>query len=221
MSAALKLVPETEDLSKKPRLGKKVTKPRLVWENPALTGETQKGKLKAKPDASYGRVLYNYFRYYDPSLGRYLTADKLDVLHRANDPSLTVAADTGLISLPMDGVGSFEFEGEKYNYTAAVVSTVGLNHSYGYVNQNPINDIDVNGLNPARAAFAVAMAAAKAMKKQIEKGADFCKSIRCKIENHGAHHRFGFPFNERRKHIQLTCWRKGVKGSTFIMRFPY
>lgn len=127
----------------------------------------------------------------------------------------------GLISLPMDGVGSFEFEGETYNYTAAVVSTVGLNHPYGYANQNPINDVDVNGLNPARAAFAIAMAAAKAMKKQIEKGVNYCKSIRCKIEDHGAHHRFGFPFNERRKHIQLTCWRKGVKGSTFIMRFPY
>ena len=75
MSAALKLVPETEPLSEKPRLGKKVTRPRLVWENPALTGETQKRKSKAKPDASYGRVLYNWFRYYDPQTGRYLTSD--------------------------------------------------------------------------------------------------------------------------------------------------
>ena len=77
MSAALKLNLETESLSEKPRLGKKVTRPRLIWENPKLTGETQKGKLKAKPDSSYGRVLYNYFRYYDPETGRYPTSDPI------------------------------------------------------------------------------------------------------------------------------------------------
>jgi hypothetical protein len=69
--------------------------------------------------------------------------------------------------------------------------------------------------------FAIALAAAKAAKKQIESAANFCKNIRCKLEDHGPHHRFGWPFNQRMRHIQLTCWVKGRKGSTFILRFPY
>jgi len=77
MSAAFKLVPETEELSQKPPLGEKWSKPRLVWDNPKLTDRTQKGKSDVKPDWSYGRVLYNYFRYYDPSTGRYITSDPI------------------------------------------------------------------------------------------------------------------------------------------------
>lgn len=77
MSAVLKLNPETEKLSRKPPLGEKVARPRLVWENPNLSAGTHKEKPKVKPDASYGRVLYNYSRTYDPSTGRYLEADPI------------------------------------------------------------------------------------------------------------------------------------------------
>ena len=77
MSAALKLVPETEQLTQKPPLGEKRLKPQLVWDNPKLTDRTQKGKSDVKPNLSYGRVLYNYFRYYDPATDRYLTSDPI------------------------------------------------------------------------------------------------------------------------------------------------
>jgi RHS repeat-associated protein len=77
MSAALKLNMEAEQLSQKPPLGEKVAKPRLVWENPNLTAGTQKEKRKVKANSSYGRVLYNYYRYYDPETGRYITSDPI------------------------------------------------------------------------------------------------------------------------------------------------
>ncbi|MCP4128147.1 MAG: RHS repeat-associated core domain-containing protein, partial [Gammaproteobacteria bacterium] len=77
MSAALKLDLEVEELSQKPRLGQKRPKPRLVWENPKLSHGTQKEKPKVKPNASYGRLVYNHHRYYDPTIGRYITSDPI------------------------------------------------------------------------------------------------------------------------------------------------
>ena len=77
MSAALKLNLETENLSRKPPLGEKRPRLRLVWENPKLSCGTQKEKPEVRPEPSYGRVLYNYFRYYDPSTGRYITSDPI------------------------------------------------------------------------------------------------------------------------------------------------
>jgi hypothetical protein len=65
------------------------------------------------------------------------------------------------------------------------------------------------------------LAAAGAAKKATEKAYKVCKNIRCEIKIHGPHHRFGWPFNKRMCHVQLTCWVKGRKGSTFIRRFPY
>lgn len=43
--------------------------------NAALRLEEDWEKPEVSPDASYGRVLYNYYRTYDPPTGRYLTAD--------------------------------------------------------------------------------------------------------------------------------------------------
>ncbi|MCU7850444.1 MAG: hypothetical protein KZQ89_21190, partial [Candidatus Thiodiazotropha sp. (ex Lucinoma kastoroae)] len=62
MSAALKFNMEAEQLSEKPHIGKKVAKLRLVWENPELSAGTHREKPEVKPEPSYGRLVYNYFR---------------------------------------------------------------------------------------------------------------------------------------------------------------
>ncbi len=76
-SAALKLVPQNDALSEKSRLGQKPKKLQLVWSNPHLTAQAHKEKSTAKPNSSYGRVVYNYFRDYDSSTGRYLESDPI------------------------------------------------------------------------------------------------------------------------------------------------
>ena len=77
MSAALKRDLEDQKLSRKAPLGEKRPKPRLAWENPGLSHGTQKEKPEVSPGSSYGRVLYNYFRDYDPSIGRYIQSDPI------------------------------------------------------------------------------------------------------------------------------------------------
>ena len=77
MFATLKHNVETDPLSRKPPLGEKRPTLRLVWENPALSAGTHKEESTVKPDASYGRVLDNYFRDYDPRSGRYMSSDPI------------------------------------------------------------------------------------------------------------------------------------------------
>ncbi len=110
MSAALKLNPETDKLSRKTPLGEKRSKPRLAWKNPKLSAEPHKEKSKVRLDASYGRVLYNYFRDYDPGIGQYVQSDPIGL---ASGPStysyvrsnpLTNTDRLGLLNL-VGGIG--------------------------------------------------------------------------------------------------------------------
>ena len=72
-----------------------------------------------------GRLLYNYFRDYDPSTGRYIQADPLGILLETNNPQRLLAAEMGIPLLEAP-------EGF-------------VNHNYGYVGQNPLIGIDPTG----------------------------------------------------------------------------
>ena len=80
---------------------------------------------------------YNYFRDYDPATGRYLQSDKLDQFGITRDPQL--------LMLGYHDLGWFEYDGEIY-YDHESSSSRGLNHLYGYANQNPLYWIDPYGL---------------------------------------------------------------------------
>ena len=71
-------------------------------------------------------LYYNYFRYYDPSTGRYTTSDPRGVLLDFSEPSRQIAAQMGA---PIPRVTSFN----------------NLNHIYGYANQNPLMYTDPTG----------------------------------------------------------------------------
>ena len=69
---------------------------------------------------------YNYYRYYDPVTGRYLTSDPRGILLDFSDPQRQMAAMMG-VSIPANkGLGY-------------------LNHSYNYVDSNPANRFDPTG----------------------------------------------------------------------------
>ena len=71
---------------------------------------------------------YNYFRTYDPDLGRYLESDPIGIIKNYSDPRLKAAL--------------------KENQLEPTFLMGKLNQPYGYVEQNPTNYIDPTGLAP-------------------------------------------------------------------------
>ena len=70
---------------------------------------------------------YNYYRDYDPSLGRYLQSDPLGIMLDNPSPERQVAFEMGL-DLPEADLGY-------------------INHNYGYADQNPVMYFDPSGEN--------------------------------------------------------------------------
>ena len=65
------------ELSEKSRLGQKVVVRRTRRRRDNLSRRLRWENRKRSRRSSYGRVLYNYFRTYDPSTGRYLESDPI------------------------------------------------------------------------------------------------------------------------------------------------
>jgi len=80
---------------------------------------------------------YNYYRDYDPSLGRYIQSDPIGITRNYSDPKIQMAIKQGIPIIFMD-------EPESYS----------PNHSYGYASQNPLSGIDPFGLENIRTTIA-------------------------------------------------------------------
>ncbi len=97
----------------------------------------------------------------------------------------------------------------------------GRNHLFVYVGNNPVNFVDPEGLSITGLWRALQAARALIPKiiVQLRKAYKTCKNIRCKIKIEGPHH--PFPGKGWCKHVRVTCWIKGKKGSKIEKQIPY
>ena len=71
-------------LAEKSRLGQKVVVRRMRRRRNNLSRGLRWENRKRSRRSSYGRVLYNYYRTYDPSTGRYLESDPIGLVAGLN-----------------------------------------------------------------------------------------------------------------------------------------
>jgi uncharacterized protein RhaS with RHS repeats len=102
-----------------------------------LTVEIHRGNSQAVRQGSYGWFLYNWFRYYDPSIGRYASADPVGQF------GLLTEADATGVPLPMAASRSLSSNGPSGDVEVAGWDA----NVFTYALANPASFWDSSGLS--------------------------------------------------------------------------
>ena len=153
-------------------------------------------KYTGREDDGTG-LMYYRARYYQPRMQRFIAEDPIGL---------------------EGGINYYAYVGNNPNRW---IDPMGLESEFPPGNSPPDDSIEEIDLTQSIPGPKGALLLALSAKQAIEGAANACKNIRCKIQLHPPHHYFGWPFNKQMRHIELICYIKGVKGSQFILRFPY
>jgi len=122
-----------------------------------LSAEPHWANREASGEASYGRSIYNFYRFYDPATGRYLSVDPYGVESRAGDRSY----DSRLGRWTTSSDDPIRFQNESLS-------------RYAYASNNPCNLIDLDALRPGESYPTRDDAANQALDDVTEQSIDEC-----------------------------------------------
>lgn len=123
-----------------------------------LSAEPHWANREASGEASYGRSLYNFYRFYDPATGRYLSVDPYGVESRVGDRSY----DSRLGRWTTSSDDPIRFQNESLS-------------RYAYASNNPCNLIDRDALRPGESYPIASDAANQALDDVTEQSYDECR----------------------------------------------
>jgi hypothetical protein len=98
------------------------------WAFAANDPNVHRGCSECSYDVASDEIDYNWFRYYDPKTGRYITSDPIGLLYDFSDPQLSLSVELSLVSV-----------------SATPFNNI-LNQTYAYVDNNPAIKSDSSGL---------------------------------------------------------------------------
>lgn len=94
-------------------------------------------------------LYYNYYRDYDPEIGRYIQSDPIGITRDYSNPQMQIAVAQGinLQRATEDGNLAVHFMGQ-LGFKINTAIALDINHLYGYALQNPVSFSDRFGLDP-------------------------------------------------------------------------
>ena len=154
--------------------------------------------------ANSGLYYYGY-RFYDPNLQRWPNRDPLEQAESSQGPNLFTFVGN-------EPVGRLDPDGREAGFDYPSCGCM--------VPPAPPADLGAGfeGAVKACVAWGSVVGFERCVVAKLRGPLGTCKNLRCKVAVHPNHHTF--PVIGKKSHVPITCWVKGVKGSSMNIRIP-